>query len=520
MTGFLIWFYLKYIIMMLFDFLFVVIGLYLLIYCIYQLFFSIKANKIEEYFEIQEKTRSVSINKNRLCVIVYVTDNDKADNLFNSLLNQTYDKENYDIQAVYQKTANIEKQFPHGVKVYNIQDEEYYTKDKAVNKFLDEILPEKKYDAYVFLGVDRQIGAKYLENVNRSINTQGVLVGTQVAINEQEKLPKKIKNAMLSAYIKYKSRTSSIVRSMLDLPSYLDGDNLVITSEIMEKMGYVGIEDKNSLLEYSLELAVNNVKATYSPYIITGVDIRNYDFSSPSISKKIQLFFKYFPILIFKSLSFKEFLFRLLRPNSLCVIFSYMIFAYLFLTYSESYVDITFYLISFFLIIDFIVSIKASKMEFKEIIWLIFYPVCLLWQKIKIVIHALTMQQIINSQIEEENINSATINSVVYNGKKNINCKIDLVSEDGMRKVIYREGNKFILTDSYLRMYDALEDLSYKLRSKGLVLKTCQNCMQFTLCPDGTLDCLKGKCGISNNDILIWNGCQYFHLHPEKRDEE
>jgi len=85
-----------------------------------------------------------------------------------------------------------------------------------------------------------------------------------------------------------------------------------------------------------------------------------------------------------------------------------------------------------------------------------------------------------------------------------------------MRKVVFREGNRFIVTDSYLRMYDALEDITYKLASKGMILKTCQNCEHFILQPDGTLDCLNGKCNISQNEILVWNGCQYFKLHPDK----
>ena len=123
------------------------------------------------------------------------------------------------------------------------------------------------------------------------------------------------------------------------------------------------------------------------------------------------------------------------------------------------------------------------------------------------------------SRYEEENVNSATINAVVNNGKKDFICKLDLVSEDGMRKVVFREGNRFIVTDSFLRMHDALLDMTYKLNSKGMTLKTCQNCQHFTSCPDGTLDCLNGKCQISQSEILIWNGCQYFHLHPNKNTE-
>ena len=121
------------------------------------------------------------------------------------------------------------------------------------------------------------------------------------------------------------------------------------------------------------------------------------------------------------------------------------------------------------------------------------------------------MRSIMDSKYEEENINSATINAIVNNGKKDFTAKLDLVSEDGMRKVVFREGNRFIVTDSYLRMYDALEDITQKLMTKGMILKTCQNCQHFSTTPDGTLDCLNGKCNISQNEILIWNGCQYFH---------
>ena len=125
------------------------------------------------------------------------------------------------------------------------------------------------------------------------------------------------------------------------------------------------------------------------------------------------------------------------------------------------------------------------------------------------------MNSIIDSQYEEENINSATVSAVVNNGKKDFICKIDLVAEDGMKKVVYREGNRFISTNSCLRMYDAITDIIYKLNSKGLTLKVCQNCKNFVLQPDGTLDCLNGKCQISNNEILIWNGCQFFRQNDQ-----
>lgn len=508
--------------MIVFDTLFSLLIIYLFIYCIYQLFFFIKANDIEKYFEIHEKTRSIVIEKNRLCVIIYATHKNKnLDKLLNVLNNQSYPKENYEVHVAYKKEENdttLNRDFALGARIHNIQNPDYFSKDRAINLLINKILPENKFDAFIFLGADRMVGEKYLENINKSLTKNCVLVGSKVSVNEKNQLAKRIKNSIISAYLKYINRTNSIARSMFNLPFFIDGDNLVITSDVLEKIGYVTLEDKDSELEYSLELASNEIKSIYCPYIITAVDVKNYDFSSPSIKNKISLFSHYFPLLAFKSNSFKEFMVFLLKPNSLFVLFSFIFLMWLSIFHPNHVAERLVCLLGVFLIINFIISINVSKMQIKEIFWLMLYPFCLTWQKTKILINNLTMRSIIDSRYEEENINSATINAVVNNGKKDFICKLDLVSEDGMRKVVFREGNRFIVTDSYLRMHDALEDMTYKLKSKGMTLKTCQNCQHFTLCPDGTLDCLNGKCQISQNEILIWNGCQYFHLHPNKKD--
>ena len=508
--------------MIVFDTLFSLLIIYLFIYCIYQLFFFIKANDIEKYFEMHEKTRSIVLEKNKLCVIIYATHKNKnLDKLLNVLNNQSYPKENYEVHVAFQKEENdttLNRDFALGARIHNIQNPDYYSKDRAINLLINKMLPENKFDAYIFLGADRMVGEKYLENINKSLTKTCVLVGSKVSVNEKNQFAKKIKNSIISAYLKYINRTNSIVRSMFNLPFFIDGDNLVITSDVLEKIGYVTLEDKDSELEYSLELASNDIKSIYCPYIITAVDVKNYDFSSPSIKNKISIFSHYFPLLAFKSNSFKEFIVFLLKPNSLFVLFGFIFLVWLSIYHPNHVAERLVCLLGVFLIINFIISINVSKMQIKEIFWLILYPFCLIWQKTKILINNLTMRSIIDSRYEEENINSATINAVVNNGKKDFICKLDLVSEDGMRKVVFREGNRFIVTDSYLRMHDALEDMTYKLKSKGMTLKTCQNCQHFTLCPDGTLDCLNGKCQISQNEILIWNGCQYFHLHPNKKD--
>ena len=471
---------------------------------------------------MHEKTRSIVIDKRKLCVIIYATNKDKKlDNLLGVLNNQTYSKEFYEVHVAYQKDENDtspSRDFALGARIHNIQNPDYFSKDKAVNLLVQKMITEDKFDAYVFLGANRMVGEKYLENINKSLSPSCVLVGSKVCVNEKNQLAKKIKHAIVSSYLKYVERTNNIVRSMFELPFFIDGENFVITSDVLEKMGYVGIEDKDSELEFSLDLASNSIKSIYSPYIISAVDVKNYNFTSPALKNKLVLFSHYFPLLVFKSSAFREFILFLLKPNSLVVLFSYLFLVYLAIYMPQHVIQKAIVFLGVFLFVNFIISINTSKMRLSEVFWLIFYPICLSWQKLKILINSITMRSIINSEYEEENVNSATINAIVNNGKKDFVCKLDLVSEDGMRKVVFREKNRFITTDSYLRMYDALKDITYKLKTKGLTLKTCQNCEHFTLCPDGTLDCLNGKCKISNSEILVWNGCQYFYLHPDKKD--
>ena len=505
--------------MIVFDTLFILLIIYLFVYCVYQLFFFIKARDIEKYFDMQEKTRNVVAEKNKLCIVIWATSKDKnLDKLLNVLNNQTYPKENYEVHVVYQKDENdttASRSCAFGAEIHNIQNPDYFSKDKAVNLLVQKMIEESKFGAYVFLGVNRMVGERYLENINKSLVGSCVLVGSKVCTNENSQLAKRIKTSIISAYLKYVNRTNNIVRSLFELPFFIDGENFVITADVLEKMGYVAIEDKDSELEFSLDLASNDIKSVYSPYIITAIDVKNYDFSAPNWKNKFSLFSHYFPLLIFKNMAFREFILFLLKPNSLIVLFSYLFLLILSVYMPNHVAQKAVVALGVFLLVNLIVSVNVSKIQIKDMFWLSLYPLCLTWQKLKILINSLTMRSIINSEYEEENVNSATINAVVDNGKKEFVCKLDLVSEDGMRKVVFREGNRFIVTDSYLRMHDALVDMTYKLKSKGMILKICQNCQHFSSCPDGTLDCLNGKCQVSQNEILVWNGCQFFHALNE-----
>ncbi len=510
--------------MIVFDTLFILLIIYLFIYCIYQLFFYTKARNVEKYYEMQEKTRNLVVDKRKLCVIIWASSKDKnLDNLLGILNNQTYPKENYQVHVVYQQDeldSLPRRDFALGAQIHNIQNPDYFSKDKAINLFLQKLCTEEDFDAYVFLGADRIVGEKYLENVNKTLSNSCVIIGSTICTNKKNQLAKKLKTNVINSYLKYTNVTKNIARSMFDLPFFVDGQNFIITKDVLDKIGYVALENRDLELEFSLQIALNDIKTIYSPYVLTFVDVKNYDFSTPTLKTRFDLLIRNFSHLITKSAMYRELVLFMLKPNSL-VVLSFYVFLLILSICAPSHIPQKLVVaLGVFLLINLVISIYISRISPKEIPYLLLYPFCLFWQKLKIFINTLTMRSIMNSRYEEENVNSATISAVVNNGKKDCVCKLDLVSEDGMRKVVFREGNRFIVTDSFLRMHDALCDMTYKLNSKGMTLKTCQNCTHFTLCPDGTLDCLNGKCQISKEEILIWNGCQFFNPITKEGQEE
>ena len=121
----------------------------------------------------------------------------------------------------------------------------------------------------------------------------------------------------------------------------------------------------------------------------------------------------YFPLLAFKPNSFKEFILFLLKPNSLFVLFSYLLLLILSIYMPNHVAQKAVIALGVFLFLNFVISINVSKISIKDILWLSLYPLCLSWQKLKILINNLTMRSIIDSEYEEENVND-TKNSIKF----------------------------------------------------------------------------------------------------------
>ena len=170
--------------MILFDLFLAILTAYLFIYCVYQLFFFIKANNIEKFFEMHEKTRNLVLDKHKLCVIIYATHKDKnLDRLLNVLNNQSFPKENYEVHVAYQREetdTSAMRDFALGARIHNIQNPYYFSKDKAINLLIQKMIPDSKFDAYIFLGAGRLVGEKYLENINKTISSNCVITSSSI----------------------------------------------------------------------------------------------------------------------------------------------------------------------------------------------------------------------------------------------------------------------------------------------------------------------------------------------------
>ena len=113
----------------------------------YQLFFSIGAKKLDIYFNELEKSRCEAKDEKNLCVVIFANyKNKNLDNLLSALNTQTYTKEKYQVHVVYQKEENdatASRDFALGARIHNIQNPDYFSKDKAVNLFLQKMIEKK-----------------------------------------------------------------------------------------------------------------------------------------------------------------------------------------------------------------------------------------------------------------------------------------------------------------------------------------------------------------------------------------
>ena len=499
------------------EFILNLLYIYIAAYSLYFLILAIK-NLNDRKFRIQQKYSNLSC-QNNLCVIIYSHNNEGTlENLIKQLKNQDFPIDNFSTYVILDNCSdNSEKLFINDnfVQVFNIKDQETIGKDQAISILLEKLSTMQNCNAYVFLDATRFVEKDFLHSINSALYDSPVISGSTILVGEHLNLRQKIK----VTFHKYYSNFIQKGRSLLNLATTIDSDIFVMRQDLMEKIGCIDFQNINTELKYSLLLSRIGFKCTFNPNIKTYINVDEFDLRIPSLSARFSLFKSCFTQIWTKNFIFNEHVLSLLAPNLLLLVFAYI---YL-LQYSYKYyfmVDFSVVLLSFIiLVLGFSISLLNSKLQSKEFLYLFLYPIYSLGHIFKnFPLCKKIRNKISNKKDLVANTERLTVDVNVSDGKNNIPCKLELISENGLAKVKFMFKKKKFTTSTHLRMVDAITELTAKLNDYGFVLKICQCCKYFSPNIDGSTNMVKGFCDreFTNSSLtekiptLLWNSCRGF----------
>ena len=511
-----------------FNLIFFLIFAYLIIYAIYLLTMNIKALLSSKEFLVQNVPSNfdkTNLKENKICVVIFANSKSKKlENLLKTLNEQTYNKENYSVHVVFAKDSNSLLYVPDcvfGAQIHCIENPEFFKKDKALNLFIEKLVQGAKFDGFLFVGADRFVSSDYIENANIALNKfkTGVITGKTTIVTEFREIS--IKSKIIGARQEFKNNTLNVSRRMFELASVIDSENCILSSEVIEKTGKICFESREAELKYSLFLASNSIKPVYSPFLETFTEAASYNPATAGIQTRLSLFKYYIGLLIKKPWYFIEFVISLIQPNVAVVSILYLALLYASFRFITTIgVKYVFHLGIFYLIV-WGIGLFASKLNPLKIAIFLLYPFYSFGFNFKKLTKDISKRALQRTIAEEKNIKSSTKDAIVTDGKKNVFCKMDLMTEDGMRRVVLRFRKKRVISEGCIRMYDALSDISKRITTHGYALKICQNCKHFESLQDGTVDLLRGVCKINSSnsenhsDTIIWNRCANFLIKNE-----
>lgn len=487
---------------------------------LYTVFFFVQAikNLSDRKFRIQQKYLGTA-TQNNLCVIIYSHNNEiSLENLIKQLKKQTYPPQNFSTYVILDNCSdNSEKIFlgDNFAQVVNFDDQGTIGKDAAISIVLEKLSSMQNCNAYVFLDANRYVEEDFLATINSALEDAPVISGATVLVGENLNLRRKIK----ATFHKYYSNFILKSRSIMNLAATIDSDILIMRQDLMEKIGCVDFQNINTELKYSLLLSKIGCKCTFNPNIKTYINIDEFDLRIPSLSTRLALFKSCFTKMFTNNFAFAEHVCSLLTPNVLLLVFAYIFF----LNYSFKYafvVDFMMVLLSFVvLIIGFSISLLNSKLQSKEFLYLFLYPIYSLGHVFKNFPLCRKIRNTIQGKKETaDNTEKLSVDVMVTDGKNNIACKLELISESGLAKVVFWFKSKKFTTKTHLRMVDAIAELINKLSDYGFTLKICQCCASFSPNIDGSTNMVKGFCNHQfasspSHDIptLLWNSCRGFN---------
>ncbi len=467
----------------------------------------------------REKRYSQYEEKDNIAVVIYAHNNKKTlANLIRELKSQDYPIKSFKVFVLLDNCSDGSQELFNNdnfIRVIDIKGVGTIGKDQAVSTLLEQLSQDDLIDSYVFIDADRSIASDFLTTVNAALTNAHVISGETIIDLRNLGPVDRIK----AAYQKYHMNFMRKARSLFGLASQADSGVFIIKRDIIKQIGEVDFKDINSELKYSLLLSKIKCKCTYNPNIQTIVDTANYIFRKPRLSKRLDLFRNCLPQIFSNNFVFSEHVLSLIYPNIWLLLIIYAVV----LKHSLYYhfmVEFKIVLLSFImLIVAFGLSLINAKLTIKEICYLCLYP---LYSLCHLINNFPPIRKIRNKIRGVEDLpkdtEKMTVDVVVTAGTKDLNCKLEFISEKGLCKIRFIYKNKKFTTSNHIRMIDALQELKMKLDDYGFILRICSCCSSYKPCVDGSTNMLKGYCmsdypapslGEPKN-TLIWNTCTNF----------
>lgn len=490
------------------------IYLYLTIYTVYFIALANKGlNKIKKARDEYKK------HYNNFCVVVYSHNNkDTVENLIKQLKNQTYPQTNYTIQLLLDNcTDETELTFQGdlGVNILNFKNNDTIGRDQAFSILAEKYSAIKDLDAYVFIDANYYVNNDFLERINDSLQNNDVVTGAiSLICNSELSILENIKYV----YNLYKNNFISRTRDMLGLSNLVNSDILAMKKYVIDEIGSLNFKDSSEELKYTLMLSSMNIKTGFNPDAKVYIDIEKHTPKTPSLSKRIGLFFENILKIKTDNFNFNELVFSLIYPNCLTVgLLYYVVFNYAFnvkciLNYYVVGVQIALFIIAF------CVSLLNSKIHSKNHLYLFLYPIYALFKVTYNFPPLRFIRKLLFKSGEISHIEKLTVQVFVHNGKRYFPCKLEIISESKFTKIVFINNKKKYHTKNHLRVIDAIKEISQKLDSYGYTLRICQCCKYFEPHIDGTVNQIKGFCKFPFADrkpgdilpTLLWNACDSF----------
>lgn len=493
----------------------ILISIYVGIYTLYytaSVYFASKARRIARYKHCDAPY------ENNIIMVIY-TRNNEGDvvSLLEMMNKQDYPKSNYQTHIILDNCSDEisnKCEFIGGAKIWRLGDGQPVGKDEAVSWLLERLVSLQNVNAFAFLDSKRKISYDYLTNVNKALFKNDVIVAQTEVVDSQKTLTSKIK----LAYNHYTNRITLLSRSVMGLSTIIDSDACVLKQEVIEKIRCVDFKDIETELKYTTLLIKSGFNCIYNPTLVTKLDVADIKsrkarplYRFEMVRHCFRLFFKSRP-------QFAEFVLNSVKPNIwflMCAYIGLILFSYSYYFFFDFSIIVTF---AALLVVSFIASLfiaKFNKGDVKYLLLFPFYRSCKNLEKSKFY-KSFTKIFVPKKSFITRDI--STVDAIVTDGKTDLHCYLDLISEDGLARAVLRYKKKKYSSNNQIRMYDAVSDIVEKLDQIGFRIKICHSCGLFTSKIDGSTNMVKGNClkcklnggAVAPLETVIWSTCSEY----------